>query len=211
MSAHPLHLNSAARLDLMFGPMFCGKTTAILRKLSQLTDLGLQALYINHARDNRADTTVFSTHSQLLQNNSAISKNITTIKLSNLSNANFEKIDLKSFDVIGIDEAQFFGRDLIPFVINLVDNMKKYVIVVGLDGNFRRERFGNILDLVPLADNVVKLHAFCKHCASSEKILRPALFSLYTAASTPTTTDIIVGGPEKFEPVCRACYLAKQK
>jgi thymidine kinase len=192
-------LRSQSRLDILLGSMMAGKTSALLRQLTQLSEMGLSVLYINHISDNRDDTP-FSTHSPLLKNQQL---DITTIRTNNLSEIPEAHFD--GFDVIGIDEAQFFDQHLVNFVKNLVDIHKKYVIVVGLDGNFRREKFGYILDLIPLADNVTKLHAYCKRCAEHKKLLVNALFSHYTAADTNDT--VIVGGAEKFEAVCRECYL----
>ena len=117
-----------------------------------------------------------------------------------------ESIDLEllvSADVIAIDEAQFFGDELVPFVRKLVDSYHKYVIVGGLDGNYKRQKFGHVLDLLPLADNVTKLHAYCKPCSTS-KTLRAAIFTHYIGDLRDT---LIVGGADDYQPVCRRCYL----
>jgi thymidine kinase len=109
--------------------------------------------------------------------------------------------------VIGIDEAQFFDEYLVDFVHNLVEEQRKYVIVVGLDGDFKRQRFGHILDLIPFADNVAKLHAYCKRCAETKKTLTAALFSHYTSGTPNVVEDaVIVGGSDLFQAVCRSCY-----
>ena len=177
-------------------------SSALLRKLTQLAEMGLAACYINHGIDNRAQT-AYSTHSPLLQNQEL---SITTMKTCDLQALDMGS--LKKHDVIGIDEAQFFDESLISFVRELVDVHNKYVIVVGLDGNFRREKFGHILDLIPLADNVTKLHAYCKECAATDKKLVRALFTHYTAPEKDVENTVIVGGAEKYQPVCRNCYLA---
>jgi hypothetical protein len=43
-------------------------------------------------------------------------------------------------------------------------NLGKIVIVAALDGTFQRVGFGNILNLIPLAESVVKLSAVCMVC-----------------------------------------------
>ena len=43
-------------------------------------------------------------------------------------------------------------------------NDGKTVIVAALDGTFQREPFGAILNLVPLAESVIKLKAVCMLC-----------------------------------------------
>ena len=197
-------LRSQSRLDILVGSMMAGKTSALIRKLTILAEMGLSALYINHGIDNRSDAN-YSTHSPLLKNQDL---NITTMKTTDLSC--IATSDISQFDVIGIDEAQFFDESLIHFVHDMVDNHKKYVLVVGLDGDFKRQKFGHILDLIPFADNVAKLHAFCKRCASERKVLVNALFTHYTAAEQFSDDSIKVGGAEKYEAVCRECYLALQ-
>jgi thymidine kinase len=197
-------LRSQSRLDILFGSMMSGKSSALLRNLTQLSDMGLSALYINHGVDDRAKT-MYSTHSTLLQNQNL---NISATKTSNLLELSIDV--LIQFDVIGIDEAQFFDDTLVPFVQNLVDVHKKYVIVVGLDGNFRREKFGHILDLIPIADNVTKLHAYCKRCAEHKKTLVNASFTHYVQGSCDGDT-VIVGGAEKYIALCRDCYLELYK
>lgn len=65
--------------------------------------------------------------------------------------------------MIAIDEAQFFS-DLLDFCSTAADEDAKHVIVAGLDGDFQRRRFGQILDIVPFADSVTKLTAKCTYC-----------------------------------------------
>ncbi len=192
---------SQSRLDILIGSMFSEKTSALLRKLTQLSEMGLSVLYINHVIDDRSQT-VYSPPSPLLKGQTL---NITTMKVTDFRSISVE--DLDRVDVIGIDEAQFFDEYLIEFVRTLIDIHKKYVIVVGLDGNYRREKFGHILDLIPLADNVTKLHAYCKRCAENKKTLVSALFTHYNAPKDDTTGTVIVGGSEKYEALCRECYL----
>ena len=110
----------------------------------------------------------------------------------------------KGYDVIGIDETQFFSKNIVDFVLQLVEKHNKYVIVSGLDGDFRRNKFGHLLDLIPFADNVTKLHAYCKPCAENKKTLVTALFTNY---QNDTHETVIVGAGEKYQPVCRKCYL----
>ena len=64
--------------------------------------------------------------------------------------------------MIGIDEGQFFP-DLVPFAEQMADK-GKIIIVAALDGDFQRKGFGDILNLVPLAESIVKLNAVCMMC-----------------------------------------------
>jgi len=144
-------------LDIYVGPMFSGKSSTLLGVLNKMTDLNFKSLYINNKKDSRDD--IFSTHSSLLKGY--------CMKIDALKVVKFDKsiIEIaKKYDVIGIDEAQFFGTDILEFVREMVDEHLKYVIVVGLDGTYTREKFGFILDLIPMCNKIVKLNAYCKTC-----------------------------------------------
>jgi len=189
---------NGGKLTIMLGPMFSGKTSAILRKLSQFVEMGLNALYINHGLDTRTGEK-YSTHSKLIQHGEL---GIPGIKVTDLNSIDLEL--LIEADAIAIDEAQFFENELVEFVANLVDKYDKYVLVAGLDGSYKRHKIGHVLDLIPYADNVTKLHAYCKQCSGRTKALQTALFTHYNGDSK----DIInVGGAEQYEAVCRKCYL----
>lgn len=190
-------MTTIGRLDIFIAPMFGGKSSSVLRKLTQMKEIGLNVLYINHCLDNRS-TKGWSTHCPILKHNEL---DITIIKTDKLQNIEYDQI--WEYDVIGIDEAQFFDKFLCEFVQTLVDKMNKYVIVAGLDGDYKRERFGHILDLIPLADNVAKLHAYCKICSREKKTVS-AIFTKYIGEET--LDNIIIGGADKYIPVCRKCY-----
>lgn len=78
-------------------------------------------------------------------------------------------------DVVGIDEGQFF-EDIVEFAEDLA-NAGKVVIVAALDSTFQRKPFGNIINLVPLSEKVIKLTAVCVYCTE------PAAFTLRTIES----------------------------
>jgi thymidine kinase len=63
---------------------------------------------------------------------------------------------------IGIDEGQFFP-DIVEFSEKMA-NLGKTVMVAALDGTFQRKGFASVLELVPLAEHVVKLTAVCMNC-----------------------------------------------
>ncbi|KAF5834816.1 thymidine kinase [Dunaliella salina] len=90
---------------------------------------------------------------------------------------------------------QFFS-DLTEFVTSAADVDGKHVIVAGLDGDFQRRKFGQLLDLVPMAESVTKLQGTCT-CG------RPSAFSLRKAANHDQE---LVGGANLYSPVCRLCY-----
>ncbi|PON90244.1 Thymidine kinase [Trema orientale] len=106
----------------------------------------------------------------------------------------------EQLDVIGIDEAQFFG-DLYDFCREAADHDGKTIIVSGLDGDYLRRSFGSVLDIIPLADSVTKLTARCELCG------KPAFFTLRKTQDTQTE---LIGGADVYMPVCRQHYVSGQ-
>ena len=79
-------------------------------------------------------------------------------------------------------------------------NFGKTVIVAGLDGTFQRKGFANFLDLVPLAEHIIKLTAVCMSCFGEGS---------YTKRISGDTEAVeVIGGAEKYMAVCRKCYLS---
>ncbi|XWS18117.1 hypothetical protein CRYUN_Cryun32bG0014300 [Craigia yunnanensis] len=103
-------------------------------------------------------------------------------------------------DVIGIDEAQFF-EDLYDFCCEAADHDGKTVIVAGLDGDYLRRSFGSVLDIIPLADSVMKLTARCELCGKR---------AFFTLRKTDETQTELIGGADVYMPVCRQHYVNGQ-
>jgi thymidine kinase len=102
----------------------------------------------------------------------------------------------KRAKLIIIEEAQFY-EDLVLFVKWAVETAKKDVVVVGLDGDYERKAFGQVLDCIPLADKVTKLTALCM-CS------KPAPF---TKRKESMSSKVYIGGSEAYVPQCRECYI----
>jgi thymidine kinase len=110
-----------------------------------------------------------------------------------------DKFKVANSEVILINEGQFFP-DLIEFVNKLLENEKK-VYVCGLDGDFQRKKFGQMLDLIPLCDKVEKLTSLCSLCKNGTK-------GIFSMRLTHEKEQTIVGS-ENYIPVCRSCYESK--
>lgn len=189
-------LEKRGSLCMRIGPMFSSKTTWLNNTLTVLCDIGLNVLKIMHNEDNRANG---STHNSSYGN---ITQKIRIIKTKNLKD-----VDVTDYNVIGIDEAQFFD-DLLEMVEIWVEKYGKHVKVVGLDGDFLKRKFGQTLDLIPLCDEVIKVTAKCEICsleAEKNKFERniippPAPFTRRMEGSKEQKE---VGGKEKYIAVCR--------
>jgi thymidine kinase len=109
---------------------------------------------------------------------------------------------LNNYDVILINEGQFFNK-LRDNVLNWCDRMKKIVVVSGLDGNFKRGKFGEMVDLIPDCDEIIKLKAYCSLCKDGTE----ALFSWKTTKNN----NLIDIGTDNYIPLCRYHYNKQKK
>jgi thymidine kinase len=190
-------LSATSSLDIIFGPMFSGKTTELVRRLTILAEAGLKVIYVNSVLDSRDNVVSTHNHSTIALNVASL-HGIKTDKLFDL------KDSVKDFDVIGIDESQFFS-DLKSFCLYTTETLRKKVLIAGLNGDFKREEFGQINSLIPYCDTITKLYPFCMSC-SKKKILRAALFSKRIQLENQSEAQIQIGASEAYIAVCRECY-----
>ncbi len=203
-------VNNSAGLDIIIGSMFSGKSSELLRRLGNVTEVGLKALYINNIIDDRNVNDVFSTHNpQLKSKLSNLSSNLIMIHTNDLNKVDDKLIN--SVDIIGIDECQFF-EDITP-ILKWIKINNKRVIIASLDGDYKSNVFGNTLTLIPKCDTVIKLHAYCTKCAnlSTGKKLVSASFThkiktLENKDMSKKSLIVDVGEHDKYEALCLSCY-----
>lgn len=180
-------------LEIILGPMFSGKTSKLIDIYKQYDFCNINVLVVNHSDDNRYDTTKMTTHD---------GKQIDCEKWSTITEfMDYHAVQLMDdFPLaILINEGQFFP-DLQPCVQRLLNLYKAHVYVCGLDGDFQRQRFGQLLDLIPLCDKVTKLTSLCVGCRNGT----PAIFS---HRITEDIEQKKIGSSESYIPVCRKCYM----
>jgi len=187
-------------LEIIYGPMFSGKTTTLYQKITQYLDVKKlqtgnepKAVIINHSSDSRDKFSGnLSTHSTFLKESS---NNIEYVSLEYLTynDAYFEDVD-----IIGVDESQFFD-DLEKFIkLFLKTNIK--IICSGLISDIYKNKFGQLLDLFPLADSIIHKKAFCIKCKNLD---------YPNACFTKLKDNIkepIVSGSKHYIPVCGYHY-----
>jgi len=176
--------NECGYLEIFIGPMFSGKTSKLIDLYKQYSFCIIPLAVINHSSDTRYDDTMLSTHDKIM---------IPCIQTSTLTSVTN---DMDNVDVILINEGQFF-EDLYDFVVDMLKFNKK-IYVSGLDGDFKREKFGKILDLIPLCDKVTKMTSLCSLCKNGT----PGLFSMRL---TNEKEQMLIGS-SNYIPVCRFCY-----
>jgi len=189
-----MNLSFIPSIDIITGPMYCGKTTETIGKLIVYHEIGMRTLYVNTKMDTRSDN-AFSTHN----------KTVGSVPFDCVKVEDLRECKVENYDVIAIDESQFFDN-LKDIVLDWVERQNKIVIISGLSGDFQRNKFGQIVDLFPYADTVTKLSSFCMECKKNENKITPAHF---TKRTVHADSKILIGGKESYIPVCRKCFLQK--
>lgn len=192
-----------AYLELIIGPMFSGKTSRIVEIYKQCKFCNIPVSVINHSIDNRYDEELLSTHDKIKIPCIKTDKLMELWNNDSLTECVFTQNDIKKdisnifkSDVILINEGQFF-TDLQEFVNKLLEKGKK-IYICGLDGDFERKKFGQLLDLIPLCDKVTKLTSLCNLCKNGNA----GIFSKRISGEKEQT----VVGADNYIPVCRECY-----
>lgn len=185
--------NNSGYLELIIGPMFSGKTSELLQIYKKCKFCNINVAIINHKFDNRYHDTMLSSHDKIMAPCLQASE-LNSLWADDVENLSY-KI-LREADVILINEGQFFP-DLYEVVIDMLQHKKK-IYICGLDGDFERKKFGSVLDLIPICDNIIKLKSLCSLCKDGT----PGIFSM--RLSNEKTQTVV--GSDNYIPVCRSCY-----
>jgi thymidine kinase len=172
-------------IEVICGSMFSGKTEELIRRLRRAEFAKQSIVLFKPIIDDRYATEAVVSH----QGQSWLAKRVISAK-EILENWQGEQI-------VAVDEAQFFDTDIIP-ICNELASKGARVIVAGLDMDYKGLPFGPMPHLMAIAEFVTKVHAVCVSCGQL------AQFSHRTVAQTE---QVLVGAVEKYQPLCRACYL----
>lgn len=166
--------------------MFSGKTEELIRRIK------------NSNKSYKVFKPVTDTRNKQnkIESHSNIKIDATTIK-----NINEVLVFKNKFDIIGIDEAQFFSDDIID-VCNTIANSGSRVIVAGLDMDYSGKPFGPIPFLMAIAEKVTKVHATCGETGE------PALYSF---RKTDNKETIMIGEKNEYKPLSRRAFISKLK
>jgi thymidine kinase len=181
-------MDKTGEIDIILGCMFSGKTTELILECKKWFSISKNAICINYSDDVRYgdDDYVYSHDKETIPC-------VKTLILNDLS----DELLLKA-DIILVNEGQFFP-DLIDFCVKWSEKFNKKIVVAGLDGDFKRNPFGQILDLIPYANSVKKVYAFCSLCKDGTKA--------YFSARLSKESKQIVIGTSNYVAVCRNHYL----
>lgn len=179
-----------AQLEVIAGSMFSGKSDELIRRLVREEIAKLKVQAFKPIIDNRYDEGYISSHGGRRYPATLVGEN------SSLSILDLIK---PGVEVVGIDEVQFFGSNIVEVCEKLAFSGKR-VIVAGLPTNFRGEGFGEMPNLLAKADVVDKVHAICMTCGED------ADFTQRVVNGIPANYDeplIVVGASESYEARCR--------
>jgi thymidine kinase len=188
-----------SKLDVILGPMFSGKTTKLFEIIEKLDKENINYIAVKPQIDDR--------YTEDEKNNYIISHNLEKkeCKVSNNLKDIFDEIKVNNSDkkiqYVLIDEGQFF-KNLYNFTILCLEKLKINVIVTGLDGDFQRKPMGEILNLLPIANSITKLTSKCSICG---------LEAIFTHRIVNDSDQVLIGGSDKYIPLCRNHYLEKNK
>ena len=179
-------------LEIILGCMFSGKTSHLIEVYKKCKFCNIIVCIINHSFDIRYDSTMLSTHDKIM---------VPCIQTTNISDIwenkdNPQYKELHEADVILINEAQFFPN-LYNCVISMLKKNKR-INIGGLDGDFNRNKFGELLDLIPYCDKVIKLTALCSIC-------KDGTVAIFSHRITEEKEQTIIGS-DNYIPVCRTCH-----
>lgn len=179
-------------LSIIIGPMYSGKTS----KLFEIYN------YNNKNNENQLIIDYTFVKEDLLQITNLYNhdkKYLSCIKFNSRLLKNF---NYNNYKYIHINEAQFFPN-LIHLIIFSKNILKKNFILCGLDYDYKQEKFGDLLDLVPYADNVYNLTGKC----NTENCIHP---SKYSHRLINNEEQVLIGITQ-YEPLCEECYNKKNK
>lgn len=176
------------RLEVICGPMFAGKTEELLRRVRRAVIAGRHVVVIGHALDDRHGADRLTSHA-------GIGHPSITVPTA----ADIERALTGDTEIVAIDEAQFFGPELVPIVNRLADR-GLVVMVAGLDVTFDGQPFEPLPALMALAERVDKLTAICAICGED------AVFHVRVDTPTALPGQLVadhIGGTDKYQARCR--------
>jgi thymidine kinase len=172
-------------IEVVVGPMFSGKSEELIRRLRRAEIARQRVQIFKPAIDARFAANEIVSHSGLGISSDNVTKAAEVL----------EKLQPRT-EVVGIDEAQFLGDEVVDVCTKLA-NLGKRVIVAGLDTDFRGRPFEPMPRLLAVAEEITKLLAICVRCGN------PAV---HTQRLVENEDLIVVGAGDSYEARCRRCF-----
>jgi len=189
-----------ARLEVITGPMFSGKSEELARRLRRATYANRRIIVIKPTQDYRKSRSIFA----IIQEDPRL-KNYEYLATRTLSHPKELENLINAFrpNMLAIDEAQFLEAEFLEYIEELLEKNKSRsftIIVAGLDMDAWRKPFGIMPQLMAMADEVLKLTAICPICLGENG---PAIFTQKKGGSGE---KIEIGDAKIYEARCRVCH-----
>jgi thymidine kinase len=165
--------------------MFSGKSEELIRRVRRAIIARKRVQVFKPVLDNRYSDCEIVTHADVRMRSEPVSTAAGIL----------EKLDWRT-QVVGIDESNFFGPDLVRVANELADSGKR-VIIAGLDTDFMGRPFDPMPDLLAVAESITKALAICVRCGSPAK---------HTQRLVESEELILVGATGAYEARCRRCF-----
>lgn len=175
-------------IEVICGSMFSGKTEELIRRLKRVKIAHLKAEIFKPSFDTRFDEQKIVSHDENKIHSTPVDNSQTILLLS------------QNVNVVGIDEAQFFD-DQITVVCETLALRGIRVIVAGLDMDYQGRPFGQMPNLLAVADYITKLHAICVVCGNIANV---------SYRKVKTDGQVLLGEKDIYEPRCRVCAARKE-
>ncbi len=172
-------------IEVICGPMFSGKSEELIRRLRRAMIARKRVQVFKPALDDRYSPDEIVSHGDLRMKSEVVRSAQDILGC----------LDWRT-EVIGVDEANFLGQDLIGLVTQFADSGKQ-VIVSGLDTDYMGRPFPPIPDLLCLAESISKMLAVCMRCGAPAK---------HTQRLIASDELIVVGAAGMYEARCRRCF-----
>jgi thymidine kinase len=172
-------------IEAICGPMFSGKSEELMRRLRRARIARKRVQVFKPAIDVRYSPDEIVSHGDVRMKSEAVAGPPDILA----------RLDWRT-QVVGVDEANFFGRDLVDIASQLADSGKQ-VIVAGLDTDFMGRPFSPMPELLTLSESITKILAICMRCGNPAK---------HTQRLVESDDLIVVGAAGMYEARCRRCF-----
>tara|TARA_B100000767_G_scaffold131705_1_gene125054 strand:- start:1785 stop:2366 length:582 start_codon:yes stop_codon:yes gene_type:complete len=179
--------NSKGRIEVICGSMFSGKTEELIKRIKKVEFSKQKFIVFKPKIDSRNPKEKIVSHAK-----NEISSKIVE-KAKDIFNSG------KNFEVVAIDEAQFFDQDLV-LICNKLANNGIRVIVAGLDMDYKGNPFGPMPNLMACAEKVTKVHAICVETGEKAN---------YSFRKSINEDLVMVGEKKEYEPLSRTAFIKK--
>ncbi|CAN5309391.1 thymidine kinase [soil metagenome] len=176
-------------IEVICGSMFSGKTEELIRRLNRVKIANLSAEIFKPAVDTRYDEQKIVSHNE------------NQIQSTPVHNSQKILLLAQGVEVVGIDEAQFFDDEITLVAETLALNGVR-VIIAGLDMDYQGKPFGQMPNLLAIADYITKLHAICMICGNIANM---------SYRKVAGNNRVMLGEKEIYEPRCRHCAALGEK